>query len=193
MMVQSRPHHLRYQWSQISTVVFILFLNHIHHHTYFNNSYVHIQVFPILHHHIMKLLLAFKSFLPRRLIVGIGSENWFAAGCQFGSENCTAVGATVSLHNAQLGSEYHFAAGGSAAAAKQNFAAQHTNRQRISNRCRRFSCGSETEFRCATHKSAANINSLQQVQLRQRNRISLRNTQIDSEYQFQHNHHSRTH
>jgi len=98
--------------------------------------------------------------------------------------NCTAVGATVSLHNAQLGSEYHFAAGGSAAAAKQNFAAQHTNRERISNRCRRFSCVSETEFRCATHKSAANINSLQQVQLRQRNRISLRNTQIGSEYQF---------
>jgi hypothetical protein len=41
----------------------------------------------------------------------------------------------------------------------------------------RFSCGSETEFCCATHKSAANINSLQQVQLRQRNRILLRNTQ----------------
>jgi len=69
-------------------------------------------------------------------------------------------------------------------AAKQNFAAQHTNRQRISNRCRRFSCVSETEFRCATHKSAANINSLQQVQLRQRNRILLRNTQIGSEYQI---------
>jgi hypothetical protein len=29
----------------------------------------------------MKLLLAFKSFLPRRLIVEIDSENWFAAGC----------------------------------------------------------------------------------------------------------------
>jgi hypothetical protein len=54
----------------------------------------------------------------------------------------------------------------------------------MSIRCRRFSCGSKTEFRCATHKSAANINSLQQVQLRQRNRISLRNTQIGSEYQF---------
>ena len=80
MMVQSRPHHLRHQWSQISTVVFI-FLNHIHHHTYFKSSYVHIQVFHILHHHIMKLLLAFKSFLPRRLIVEIDSENWFAAGC----------------------------------------------------------------------------------------------------------------
>jgi hypothetical protein len=29
----------------------------------------------------MKLLLSFKSFLPRRLIVEIGSENWFTAGC----------------------------------------------------------------------------------------------------------------
>jgi len=77
-MVQSRPHHLRHQWSQISTFVF---LNHIRHHTYFKSSYVHIQVFHILHHHTMKLLLAFKSFLPRRLIVEIGSENWFAASC----------------------------------------------------------------------------------------------------------------
>jgi len=79
-MVQSRPHHLRHQWSQISIFVF---LNHIRHHTYFKSSYVHIQVFHILHHHTMKLLLAFKSFLPRRLIVEIGSENWFAAGCPF--------------------------------------------------------------------------------------------------------------
>ena len=77
-MVQSRPHHLRHQWSQISTFVF---LNHICHHTYFKSSYVHIQVFHILHHHTMKLLLAFKSFLPRRLIVEIGSENWFTVGC----------------------------------------------------------------------------------------------------------------
>jgi len=90
----------------------------------------------------------------------------------------------ISLRNTQIDSEYQIAAAGSVAAAKQNFAAQHTNRQRISNRCSKFSCGSETEFRCATHKSAANIKSLQQVQLRQRNRISLRNTQIGNEYQF---------
>ncbi|KAL3610755.1 hypothetical protein D5086_001775 [Populus alba] len=40
------------------------------------------------------------------------------------------------------------------------------------------------QFRCTTHNLAANINSLQEVPLRQRNRISLRNTQIGSEYQF---------
>jgi hypothetical protein len=34
----------------------------------------------------MKLLLAFKSFQPKRPIVEISSENWFATGCQFGSE-----------------------------------------------------------------------------------------------------------
>jgi hypothetical protein len=90
----------------------------------------------------------------------------------------------ISLRNTQIGSEYQFAAGGSVASAKQNFAAQHTNQQRILIRCSRFSCGSETEFRFATHKSAANMNALQQVKLRQRNRISLRNTQIGSEYQF---------
>jgi hypothetical protein len=90
----------------------------------------------------------------------------------------------VSLRNTQIGSEYQIAAAGSVAAAKHNFTAQDTNQQRISIRCSRFSCGSETEFRCATHKSAANIKSLQGVQLRQRNRVSLRNTQIGSEYQI---------
>ena len=64
-MVRSRPHHLRHQWSQINTFVF---LNHIHHHTYFKGSYVHIQVFHILHHHTMKLLQAFESFLPEGLL-----------------------------------------------------------------------------------------------------------------------------
>jgi len=82
-MIQSRPHHLKHQWSQISTCVS---LNHSRHHTYFKSSYVHIQVSHILHHHTMKLLLAFKSFQPRRPIVEIGRENWFVAGCQFGSE-----------------------------------------------------------------------------------------------------------
>jgi hypothetical protein len=96
-MVQSQPRHLRHQWSQISIFVF---LNHIRHHTYFKSSYVHIQVFHILHHRTMKLLLAFKSFLPRRLIVEINSGNWFAAGSQFGSENCFADGATISTANA---------------------------------------------------------------------------------------------
>ena len=171
MMVQSRPHHLRHQWSQISTVVFILFLNHIHHHTYFKSSYVHIQVFPILHHHIMKLLLAFKSFLPKRLIVGIDSENWFAAGCLIRQREL--VRRRLPVRQRELHRCW-----------RHSFATQRTTRQRISLRCRRFSCGSETEFRCAAHKSAANIKSLQQVQLRQQNRISLRNTQIGSEYHF---------
>jgi hypothetical protein len=78
MMVRSRPHHLRHQWLQISTFVS---LNHIRHHNYLKSSYVHIQVFHILHHHTMKLLLAFKSFLLGGPIVEISSENWFAAGC----------------------------------------------------------------------------------------------------------------
>jgi hypothetical protein len=50
----------------------------------------------------MKLLLAFKSFQPRRPIIEIGSENWFAAGCQFVSENWFAAGY-------QLGSKNLFA------------------------------------------------------------------------------------
>jgi len=89
-------------------------LNHIRHHTYFKSSYVHIQVSHILHHHTMKLLLAFKSFQPRRPIVEIGSENWFAAGCQFVSENWFAAGCQFVSENwfavgYQLGSKNSFA------------------------------------------------------------------------------------
>jgi len=98
-MIQSRPHHLKHQWSQISTCVS---LNHSRHHTYFKSSYVHIQVSHILHHHTMKLLLAFKSFQPRRPIVEIGSENWFAAGYQCGSETGFLQAANLSTKTGSL-------------------------------------------------------------------------------------------
>ena len=69
MMVGSQPHHQRHQGPQISIFAS---LNHIHHYTYFKNPYVHVQVFHILHHHTMKLLQAFKSFLIGESII----ENW---------------------------------------------------------------------------------------------------------------------
>ena len=118
-MVQSRPHHLRHQWSQISTFVS---LNHIHHHTYFKSSYVHIQVFHILHHHTMKLVLAFKLFLPRRPIVEIGSKNWFAAGGPIRQRELVRCRLPVrqrKLHRCW----------------RHSFAAQRTTRQRILIRC----------------------------------------------------------
>jgi len=121
-MVWSRPHHLRHQWPQISTFAS---LNHIHHHTYFKSPYVNIQEFHILHHHTMKLLQAFKSFLPGGSIVENWQRNWFTTGhtiqlrklirCrsyssatktgslsapQFSSENCFAAGTTISVANA---------------------------------------------------------------------------------------------
>jgi len=177
MMVQSRPYHLRHQWSQISTFVS---LNHIHHHTYFKSSYVHIQVFHILHHHTMKLLLAFKSFLPRRPIVEINSENWFAAGCamrQRESVRCRLRNAAArigSLRRHNISSENWFAAANmfcsskcyfatnnsiSAASHKftahnttstmnHNFAVEHTIRQRILIRCRKLNFDSESQICC---------------------------------------------
>jgi hypothetical protein len=143
MMVQSWPHHLRHQWSQISTFVF---LNHIRHHTYFKSSYVHIRVFHILHHHTMKLLLAFKSFLPRRLIVEIGSENWFDAGCPIRQ--------------------------------RKLFRCRQPIRQRMLTCSKQLSFGSESQFRCTTHNSAANANSLQKTQFWQRITNSLQTTQF---------------
>jgi hypothetical protein len=124
MMVQSRPYHLRHQWSQISTFVS---LNHIHHHTYFKSSYVHIQVFHILHHHTMKLLLAFKSFLPRRPIVEINSENWFAAGCAMRQRKSVRCGATISAAKTGLLQPTCFAAANATSLQTTQF------RQRVTN------------------------------------------------------------
>jgi hypothetical protein len=168
-MVQSRPHHLRHQWSQISTFVF---LNHIHHHTYFKSSYVHIQVFHILHHHTMKLLLAFKSFLPRRLIVEIGCENWFAVGCPIWQRELVrcrlsnSAGRTVSLPAAS-----------SVAKTVSLLAPQF--RQQMLTRSRQLSFGSESQFRCSQLNFGSDL--LQTTPLWQRIASSLQNTPLGSE------------
>jgi hypothetical protein len=60
--------------SSVTNQYICIFFNHINHHTYFKSSYVHIQVFHILHHHTMKLSQAFESFLSWRLIVKVGTK-----------------------------------------------------------------------------------------------------------------------
>jgi len=134
-MVQFRSHHLRHQWSQINTFVF---LNHIRHHTYFKSSYVHIQVFHILHHHTMKLLLAFKSFLLRRLIVEIGSENWFAAGCPIRQHKL--------VHCWQPIRQWKLVADSSVSTTNHNFIIANSTSTTI--RCRQLHFGSESQVRC---------------------------------------------
>jgi hypothetical protein len=125
-MVWSLPRHLKHQWSQISTFVS---LNHIHHHTYFKSSYVHIQVFHILHHHTMKLLQAFESFMLGRLIVEIGNENWLTVGRTVRQQKliryklCNSAVKTSSLLAPQF-------------------------RQWMLIRCRQLSFGSESQIHC---------------------------------------------
>jgi hypothetical protein len=149
-------------------------LNHIRHHTYFKSLYVHIQVFHILHHHTMKLLLAFKSFMPRRHIVEIGSENWFAAGCPIRQQQLfrcrlpnsaaktvslqAAISAarTGSLQAAQFDNENCFAAGATYSAANHNFAAANST----SAANRKFAAAHATWQRI--------VNALQTTQFRQR-------------------------
>jgi len=170
-MVQSRPHHLRHQWSQISTFVS---LNHLRHHTYSKSSYVHIQVFHILHHHIMKLLLRIKSFLPRRPIVEIGSENWFAAESPFDSENwfvasCPIRQKTGSLQTTQFRQ-------------RVTNSLQTTQLwQRMLIRRKRHSFDSESQFCCKTHNSAANANSLQELSFGSESQIRCRQLKFGSE------------
>jgi hypothetical protein len=171
-MVQSWPHHLRHQWSQISKFVS---LNHLRHHTYSKSSYVHIQVFHILHHHTMKLLLGIKSFLPRRPIVEIGSENWFAVGCPIRQRKLVRCRLPIQQRKLFRSWRHNFSS-------KDWFAAAN------------MFCGSECYFATdnsistASHKFAANnttsaatTNPLQNTELRQRITISLQDTQFGSE------------
>jgi hypothetical protein len=50
--------------------------------------------------------------------------------------------------------------------------------------CRQLNFGSESQFHCRTHDSAANVNSLQPTQFRQRITNPLQNAPLGSECQF---------
>jgi len=51
-------------------------------------------------------------------------------------------------------------------------------------RCRRLSFDNESQFRCTTHNSATNANSLQPTQFRQRITVLLHNTEFGNECKF---------
>jgi hypothetical protein len=146
-MVISRPHHLRHQWSQISTFVS---LNHIHRHTSFKSSYVHIQVFQNLHHNTMKLLQALEPFQLERPIVEIGSEDWLAA-CrtiqQWKLVRCglhNSAAKTGSLPPTQFSSENCFVAEATISAANVTLLQPTRFRQRMLIHCRKLNSGSES-------------------------------------------------
>jgi len=193
-MVWSRQHHLRHQWSQISKFVS---MNHIHHHTYFKSSYVHIQVFHILHHHTMKLLQTFGSFLAGRPIVEINIENWLAAcrkiqkqkqvccGLHNSAEkNYFAAGCTIRQqklfrcwrHN--FSSECYFVAANTFSAVNANSLQQLNSDNESQIRCRQYNFNSESQFHCRTHHSATNVNSLQTTEFQQRITNSLQTIQL---------------
>ena len=151
-MVRSRPHHLKHQWSQINTFVS---LKHIRHHTYLKSSYVHIQVLHILHHRTMKLLLAFKSFIPRRPIVEIDSKKWFAVGClirqwklfrsYFAAANTFCASKCYFIADNSISAASHkFAAKNTTSVANHNFTIEHTIRQLILICYRQLSFDSES-------------------------------------------------
>jgi len=174
-MVRSRPHYQRHQWSQISTFVS---LNHIRHHTYFKSSYVHIQVFYILHHHTIKLLLAFKSFLPRRPIVerewklvrcklrNLASKTGSLQATQFGSENCFAASASISAANVTSLHPTLLRCNQQVLWHRMLLCCRQLNFDSESQiRCTQYNFGSESQFHCRTHNSVEKIiNPLQNTQ-----------------------------
>jgi hypothetical protein len=139
-----------------------------------------IQVFHILHHHTMKLLLAFKSFMLGRSIVEFDSENWFPADCPIrqrklfrywrhnSSNECYFAAANTfcgnecyfAADNSISAASHKFPANNTTSAANHTFAVDHTIRQRMLIRCSQLSFGSESQIRCKQHNSAANANSL---------------------------------
>jgi hypothetical protein len=159
-------------------------LNHIRHHTYFKSSYVHIQVFHILHHHTMKLLLAFKSFLPRRLIVEIGSENWFAAGCPIRQRELVrcrlpnSAARTGSLQAPNSAARTVLLQAASSAATTVSLPTPQFRQQMLT--CsRQLSFGSESQFHCSQLNFGSDL--LQTTPLWQRIASSLQNTPLGSE------------
>jgi hypothetical protein len=136
----------------------------------------------------MKLLLAFKSFLPRRLIVEIGSENWFAAGCPVRQRELFRCRQPVwqrklfSCWRHSFGSESQFRC------SQLNFSSDLLQTtplwQRIASSLQNTPLGSELLMRCKRHNSAANANSLQKTQFRQRITNSLQTLSFGSESEF---------
>ena len=57
--VRSWSLYLKHQWSQINAFAF---WNNIHHHTYFKNPYVHMQMFHILHNYTWNCCNHFSHF-----------------------------------------------------------------------------------------------------------------------------------
>jgi hypothetical protein len=123
----------------------------------------------------MKLLLGIKSFLPRRPIVEIGSENWFAVGCPIQQRKLVRCRLPIQQRKLFRSWRHNFSS-------KDWFAAAN------------MFCGSECYFATdnsistASHKFAANnttsaatTNPLQNTELRQRITISLQDTQFGSE------------
>jgi len=192
-MVWSWPHYLRHQWSQISTFAY---LNHIHHHTYFKSPYVHIQAFHILHHYTMKLLQAFKSFLPGGLLQKIGNKTDSSQDTQFSSENWFTVGRTVwqrkpvrcrphistaktsSLSAAQFSSENCFAV--VITISKANATSLQPTRlwQRMLIRCRQLDFGNKSHFCYKQHNFDSERRFTAEYTIQQWTPDLLRTTQV---------------
>jgi len=148
--------------------------------------------------------------MPRRLIVEIGSENWFAAGCPIRQRElfrcrqpfrqrelvrcrqpvrqrelfrCRQPVRQRELVHCRLPNSVAKTVSLQAASSTVNrkFAAEHATRQRIVNALQTTQFQQRITIRCTTHNSAANVNSPQLTQFRQRITVSLHNTQLGSE------------
>jgi hypothetical protein len=144
------------------------------------SPYVHIQAFHILHNNTMKLLQAFKSFLPGGLLQKIGSETDSSLATQFSSKNLYNVGCTVrqrklvrcrlhtlaaktgSLPASQFGSENCFTTVITISAANTLLVANANSlqvtqfRQQITLLLQTTQLRQRTQIRCGIHNLAAN-------------------------------------
>jgi len=131
--------------------------------------------------------------LWQRIIISVQNTR-FDSECEFAADNSVLaanhnfaakhtirqrINNSVSTANHKFAADNSaFAAADTVSAANHNFAAEHTIRQQMLICCRRHSFDSESQFHSRTHDSAANANSLQITQFRQRITISLQTTQF---------------
>jgi len=150
----------------------------------------------------MKLLLAFKSFLPRRLIVEIGSENWFAAGCPIRQRELVrcrlpnSVATTISLQAASSAAKIVSLPAANAAAKTISLLApqfrqritislQPTQlRQRIASSLQNTPLGSELLIRCRRHSFGSEPQFAAKHTIRQRMLIRCSRHSFGCESQF---------
>jgi hypothetical protein len=144
----------------------------------------------------MKLLLAFNSFLPRRLIVEIDNENWFAAGCPLRQRQLFRCRQPVRQRKLFRCWRHSFSSESQFHCSQLNFGSDLLQTtplwQRIASSLQNTPLGSELLMRCRRHSFGSESPFAAQHTTRQRMLIRCSWHSFGSESQFRRTTHNST-